>query len=84
MAFDLAAIPLAGIIIHLLPGFSDQFLERGVCSIVRENPVIREWRGDYREPVGNFPSGRRGHCPEQRRGEEQCGCIAASAQEIPP
>jgi hypothetical protein len=84
MAFDLAAIPLAGIIIHPLPGFSDQFLEGGVCSIVRENPVIREWRGDHREPVGNFLSNRRGRCPEQRRGEEQCGCIATSAQEIPP
>jgi hypothetical protein len=84
MAFDLAAIPLAGIIIHLLPGFSDQFLEGGVRSIVRKNSVIREWRGDHREPVGNFLSDRRGNCPEQRGGEEQCGCTAASAQEIPP
>jgi hypothetical protein len=84
MAFDLAAILLAGKIVVPLPGFSDQFLEGGVCSIVRKNSVIREWRGDHREPCGNFLSGRRGHCPEQRRGEEQRGCTATSAQEIPP
>jgi hypothetical protein len=84
MAFDLAAIPLAGIIIHLLPGFPDQLLEGRVYPILRKNSVIREQRGDHGEPCGNFLSGRRGNCPEQRRGEEQCGCTATSAQEITP
>jgi hypothetical protein len=48
LAFDFAAVSLAGEIVLLLPGFAYQFLEWRVCPVVGKNPIIGERRSGRR------------------------------------
>ncbi|SPE23034.1 exported hypothetical protein [Acidobacteriia bacterium SbA2] len=92
LSFDFAAESLAGKIVFVLPGFSDQFLKGRTHRIMRNNAIIRVRRRDRSHrrrgsAKSRFPETLRlsdGGRTIQWRREKQCGCATAHPQEIAP